>query len=288
MANASNWTNWNNNQNIGSFYGVAGTAKETVAVGVNGRIATRKNSTGVWKTQAFVGDADFRAVVYGNGQYVAVREAGLIMTSKDGFNWKSRESSTRKSLLGVFWDGHQFLAGGAQGTILSSTDGADWMSVDSGSRINLYAFSCSSTRYVAVGGNGILISGDSIVWTKPSSAPSSVPFTACTWTGAEFLACGLGLNRNPTIYTSPDGDVWTLRDTAITTSLRAATTLNGAIYIAGDSVIAKSTDGGATWADIYSSTSANNLFMGLANNGAYLIAVGLNQNVWAMPLSVTP
>ena len=80
---------------------------------------------------------------------------------------------------------------------------------------------------------------------------ASVPFTACTWTGTEFLACGLGLDKYPTIYTSPDGDVWTLRDTTIKASLRAATTINGTIYVAGDSVIEKSTDGGTTWTDTF-------------------------------------
>jgi len=89
-----------------------------------------------------------------------------------------------------------------------------------------------------------LSANDSVHWTKPTTAPSSVPFTACTWAGTEFLACGLGLDKTPTIYTSPDGNVWTLRDTTITASLRAATTINGAIYVAGDSVVAKSTDGG--------------------------------------------
>ena len=49
ITGAANWTNWNNGQSIGSFYAVAGTSKETVAVGIAGRIATRNTTTGVWK-----------------------------------------------------------------------------------------------------------------------------------------------------------------------------------------------------------------------------------------------
>ena len=233
------WTNWNNDQSIGSFYAVAGTATETVAVGIDGRIATRNNSTGVWNIQTFTGDPDFRAIVYANNQYVVVREAGLIMTSPDGLEWTNQTSPTKENLLGLFWDGHQYLAGGDKGTILSSPDGINWTSLDSGSQINFYSFSYSGTRYVAVGNDGIRISNDSVAWTTPTSAPTSIPFTACTWTGTEFLACGLGLDKNFTIYTSPDGDVWTLRDNTVMASLRAATTINGAIYIAGDSVIRK-------------------------------------------------
>lgn len=117
---ASNWTNWNNDQSLGSFYAIAGTAKETVAVGIDGRIATRDNATGVWRIQTFTGDPDFRAIVYGDNQYVVVRETGLIMTSPDGLTWTPRKSPTKEDLLGLFCDGHQYLAGGNEGTILSS------------------------------------------------------------------------------------------------------------------------------------------------------------------------
>ncbi|HUA37657.1 MAG TPA: sigma-70 family RNA polymerase sigma factor [Candidatus Sulfopaludibacter sp.] len=281
---ASKWMNWNNDQSIGSFYAVAGTATETVAVGVDGRIATRNNTTGTWNIQTFTGDPDFRAIIYADNQYVVVREAGFIMTSPDGIRWTRRTSPTRENLLGLFWDGHQYLAGGDKGTILSSPDGSDWTRHDSGSRINFCGFSYSGSRYVAVGNDGILVSNDSVTWTSPRRAPK-VPFTACTWTGSEFLACGLGLDKNPTIYTSPDGEFWTLRDTTITASLRTVVTLNGAIYVSGDSVIEKSTDGGTTWTNTFTKSKRNNLFMGLASNGDFLIAVGFNNNVWAMPVS---
>jgi hypothetical protein len=285
---SANWTKWNNGQRIGSFYAVAGTAKETVAVGIDGLIATRNNATGVWTTQTFAGDPDFRAIVYAKNQYVIVREAGSIMTSPDGLTWASRTSPTSKNLMGLFWDEHQYLAGGDGGTILSSPDGIEWTSRESGTRISFYSFSYSGTRYVAVGNDGIRISSDSVTWAAPATAPTSVPFTACTWTGTQFLACGLGLGRNPTIYSSPDGNVWTLRDTKVKASLRAATTIHGTVYIAGDSVIKKSTDGGATWTDSYTSSGGNALFMGLASNGECLIAAGFNHNVWAMPVSVAP
>jgi hypothetical protein len=308
MAGEATWTNWNNGQSIGSFYAVAGTGKETVAVGIDGLIATRNNASGTWTTQVFgssldfntvvrsimqlrmpkPNDPDFRAIVYAKHQYVVVREAGLIMTSPDGLKWTSRASHTKNSLLGLFWDGHQYLAGGDAGTILSSTDGIKWTSRNSGSPISFYSFAYSGTRYVAVGNDGILISSNAVGWTAPKTAPTRVPFTACVWTGTEFLACGLGLGKKPTIYTSPDGEDWTLRDNTITASLRAAATLNGAIYVAGDNVIMKSTDGGTTWVDTFGGSGPNSLFMGLANNGPFLIAVGFNANAWAMPLVTKP
>jgi serine/threonine protein kinase/Flp pilus assembly protein TadD/photosystem II stability/assembly factor-like uncharacterized protein len=284
------WINWNNGQPLGSFYAVAGTTNETVAVGIDGRIATRTRQTGVWTIQTFTGDPDFRAIVYANGQYVVVREKGSIMTSPDGITWTQRISSTTEDLLGLFWDGHQYLAGGNRGTILASADGITWVKRDSGSKINFYSFSYSGSRYVAVGNDGIRTSTDSIIWTAPNSrwATAEVPFTATTWTGKEFLACGLGLDQFPTIYTCPEGDSWQSRDATVTNSLRATITINGEIYVAGDSVIKKSTDGGTTWQDIFTNPNhSNNLFMGLAFNGQDLIAVGFNHNVWALPISST-
>jgi hypothetical protein len=285
---AGGWTNLNHGQEIGSFYAVAGTPTETVAVGIDGRIATCNNGTGDWTVQTFTGDPDFRAIVHGSGQYVVVREEGSIMTSPDGIKWTSRTSPTQKNLLGLFWDGHQYLAGGDRGTILASPDGISWTNRVSGSAINFYAFNFSGSRYVAVGNDGIRISSDSVTWTAPVNAPTSVPFTACTWTGTEFLACGLGLDQNATIYTSPDGNTWTLRNSTVMNSLRAAITLNGEIYIAGDSVIKKSTDGGTTWVDTYTHPRGGELFMGLWYNGKSLMAAGFNHNVWAIPVSSKP
>jgi bla regulator protein BlaR1 len=280
--NAS-WAYWNSGQELGSFYAVAATDKETVAVGIDGRIATRDNATGKWTVQTFTGDPDFRGVAHGNGQYVIVREKGSIMTSPDGLKWTAQDSPTENNLLGVFWDGQQYLAGGDRGTILSSPDGVHWTPRASGTHISIYSFARSDKGYVAVGNDGVCVSKDSVTWTEPPKAPTWVPFTACVWTGKEFLACGLGLDRNPTIYTSPDGGKWTLRDYTIKASLRAAACINGTVYVAGDSVIAKSTDGGTTWTNTFSNTGGNKLFMGLATNGGYLVAAGFNHNVWAMP-----
>ena len=274
------WQEWNNHQKIGSFFAVAGTATETVAVGIDGRIATRNNSTGVWNVQTFTGDPDFRAIIYADNQYVVVREKGSIMTSPNGIDWTKRDSPTKENLMGVFWDGRQYLAGGDKGTILSSPDGIQWTVCNSGGNVSIYCFSYSGTRYIAVGNDGVFTSDDAITWTASTNAPQ-IPFTACTWTGSEFLACGLV----PTIYTSPDGDDWTMRDDTMKASFRAAITVNGTVYVSGDSIVAKSVDGGTTWTNTFENSRGNALFMGLANDGEDLIAVGFNHNVWSLPLS---
>lgn len=286
---AGPWTNWNSQPEVRGFYAVAATTKATVAAGIHGLVATRSAATGVWQTQTLADGHDFRAVTYAHGQFVAVSERGNLLTSPDGLNWTARDSTVTNNLLGVFWDGRQYLVGGDRGTLLASPDGSNWTRRTSDTQIHLSAFSYSGTRYVAVGNDGIILSDDAITWRKPANwvEVARVPFTACTWTGSEFVACGLGLDTLPTIYVSRDGNIWTLAETSLTTSFRAALTLNGAIYLAGDNMIAQSTDGGGTWTNLFPTTRGNQLFMGLATDGRFLIAAGFSPNIWALPVPLT-
>ena len=281
------WTNWNHQQEIGPCYAVAAASDTIVAAGVHGVLATRDPASGVWRLARVADHKDFRGITYAHGQFVAVCQGGGIFTSPEGQGWTPRVSTVTNNLLGLLWDGRQYLVGGDQGTLLASPDGRTWSQRPSGTQIHLTAFGYSGTRYVAVGNDGIIVSDDARTWRKPASwvEVARVPFTACTWTGSLFLACGLGLDQLPTIYTSPDGELWTLREKTITASLRAALTVNGAIYVAGDNVLEQSTDDGTTWTNIFPSANGNQLFMGLATEGQNLIAVGFNRNVWVLPLA---
>lgn len=123
VCHSQTWTDWKNGQSIGSFFGVALSPSATVAVGIDGRISTRNKLTGAWTIQTFTGDPDFRDVLYANGQFVTVREAGGIMTSPDGLTWTSRSSGTTSDLRAVIWDGTKYVIAGQSGKILTSPDG---------------------------------------------------------------------------------------------------------------------------------------------------------------------
>lgn len=143
ICHGQTWTDWNNGQSIGSFYGVAISPTATVAVGTNqtplpgalGRISTKNHQTGEWTLLTLNDAYAFRDVMYANGQFVAIRDGGKIMTSPDGLTWTSRSSGTTSSLRTIIWDGSQYVVGGQNGTILTSPNGVTWTWRNSGSSI---------------------------------------------------------------------------------------------------------------------------------------------------------
>lgn len=288
-ASAQLWSNWGQGQTIGSFFGVASSGTTTVAVGIDGRIATRNNQTGNWTVQTFAGDPDFRAVIYAAGQFVTVRERGEIRTSVDGINWTARSSGTTNDLRAIIHDGNKFVVAGQNGTIITSSNGASWTARNSGSTTFFNSLSFSGSRYVAVGGYGIRWSLDATTWSAPASPPPSISFEASTWTGSRFIAGGLGFGSKATLYGSADGSNWALLNSQVRGNVEAAVTIGSDIYIAGDNTfVMRSQDNGQTWTNIYTNATGSEYFMALTYDAQNLIAAGFNQNVWARSLSGAP
>jgi hypothetical protein len=281
---SATWTNINNSQSIGSFFGIAGTSSETVAVGIDGRISTRNNSTGTWTIQTFTGNPDFRDVIYANGQYVTVREGGGVMTSLDGLSWTNHSSGTTNDLRALLWDGSSYFAAGQNGTILNSTDGSTWTARTSGVTTFFNSISYSGSRYVAAGGFGIRVSSDGFSWSAPTVAPPSISFEASTWTGSQFIVGGLGFGSTATLYGSVDGLTWSLLNSTIKDNVESAITVGGVTYITGaingggNGFVYSSTDG-TNWQSTYPTPNGGEFFMDITTNGTSLIAAGFNHNV---------
>ena len=302
LCQGQTWSDWTAGLNLGSFNGMAASPAVTVAVGKGsdtdypgtGRIATRNNQTGAWTVITINDNGAFQDVTHGNGIFVAVREGGKIMTSSDGLTWTSRPSPTARALLSVIWDGSQFLVACDNGSMLTSPTGVTWTLRSSGTTNQLNGLCYSGSRYVAVGNNGIRISDDSVTWTAPSNAPTSIRFETCTWTGSCFLAGGRGNGGTPTLYASDDGGSWSLRNSDIKDDIAAALTVDGVTYIAGvkygpgHGFVKKSTDNGVTWMEIYQPPEGSEYFTSLAGAGGNLVVAGYNNNVWAVEFSGIP
>ena len=107
-----------------------------LAVGEAGAILTSSDKQN-WTTQASGTSKNLQGVVWANSQYLVVGEAGTILTSPDGKNWTTQASGTSKNLKGVVWADYQFLAVGEAGTVLTSPDGKNWTTQTSGTSKNL-------------------------------------------------------------------------------------------------------------------------------------------------------
>ncbi len=147
-----------------------------VAVGDAGTILTSASGS-TWTQQKTPASNNLRGIAWNGSQFVAVGDAGTILTSPDGVTWTSQNSGTLKLLNAVTWGGNQFVAVGSAGTILTSPDGINWISQSSGNWHDLYAVTCGGGKFVAVGGQ------------DPTN---------------QFFVSG-----NSTILTSVDGAAWT-------------------------------------------------------------------------------
>lgn len=161
--------------------------------------------------------ASLRRVVWSGTQYVAVGDAGTIITSPDGKSWTQRTSGTNNGLRGIAWSGTKFVAVGAQGTILTSPEGIVWSAQNSGLSNNLSSVVWSGSQFVVTGGSSsissdapLLTSPNGISWTVETSGLNGWDLWNIVWSGSRFIVVGEA-QFNPAanvILTSLDGTTW--------------------------------------------------------------------------------
>jgi hypothetical protein len=81
-------------------------------------------------------------LTFAGGSFVAVGDAGAILTSPDGVNWTPRHSGTADDLLAITYGRGLFVAIEGPPTILTSPDVVLWTSRDAGQnwRLNAVAY----------------------------------------------------------------------------------------------------------------------------------------------------
>jgi hypothetical protein len=72
-----------------------------VLVGRNGGIAVSDDKGATWQTADQVTEATLRGVVYGGGLYLAVGDAGVVLTSSDGLTWAAETAEVSDAMLDV-------------------------------------------------------------------------------------------------------------------------------------------------------------------------------------------
>ena len=113
----------------GNFKGVVweGTRNTWVAVGSAGSVFTAVGLTTDGAFSQFSGTLQtLNAVVYGQSEFIAVGNGGVILASNDGKAWSDKVSNTNNDLNDVIFDGSRFIVVGDSGTIGISTDKNFW------------------------------------------------------------------------------------------------------------------------------------------------------------------
>jgi len=217
-----------------------------------------------------------RAVTYGNNQYVAVGNGGIILTSSDGSTWTTRTSGTNAFLTGVTYGNNQYVAVGNGGIILTSPNGVNWTTTRaSGTLQTLKGVTYGNNLFVAVGtqytdyyglGGLILTSPDGTTWsTRLAALSNENDYRAVTYGYNKFL-----IAASMTIQGSSNGVNWSTLHTN-NNSLSSIHYGNNQ-YVATGAVgtILTSSDNGITWTSRGSDTSYT-LYGGIYGNNKYVV-----------------
>ena len=241
----------------------SGTGAGTILTWTSGN-APRLENSGV---SIELNNVTFGGDVNGGGLFVAVGEAGTIVTSPDGITWAGQYSNTPLSLYGVTYGNNQFIAVGGNslaggGVIVQGTpDGTAWTVEDvSGSLdTNLTGVTYANGQFVAVGNNKVMTSTDGTNWSSLSSAPSgitgpTVDLYNIVYGNNLFVTVGTYNESTSTqeiaydglIATSPDAVNWSILP--YTSNYLSGITYGGGQFVAvgREGSILTSTDG-TTW-----------------------------------------
>ncbi len=237
---------------------------------MNYQLSTTQNPAGT--------NNGLQAVAYGNGLFVAVGKKASIQTSTDGKTWQLRYEDALKSLSDIAYGGGQFVAIGLGGLVLRSTNGLAWAPGSSGSATNYKSITFANGQFVAVGSNTIGTSPDGITWTTHTLAPNNYFLTSVAYGNGTYVAVGIGVGVNSSVFRSADGITWTAAP-SLAGNVFDITFGNGQFVIGGQVGLIgiKTSPDGLSWTDrepdvsgvVKSLTHGNGLFVAVGNNAAF-------------------
>lgn len=155
-ASFSGFTAYGNYGSTNQIQDMAYGGGKFVSVEPAGIIKVSTNNGLTWSAKTSGTSLAFTRVGYGNGNYVAVGETGLICTSPDAETWTIRSSGTTEVLQGVTYADGRWVVVGMNGKILVSTDLVNWGTrtvTDLPSGVNFFGVAYGNGRYVIVGGS---------------------------------------------------------------------------------------------------------------------------------------
>jgi hypothetical protein len=287
-----------------SFYDVTYGNSNFVAVGFdlntpNEAVAFTSADGLRWSKGNLAGTDWPYSIEFGTDGFVAVGDAGRVVTSKDGQDWVERSNGIRKELYGGVYGQGRFVVVGEGGTIMSSTTGTDWALIDSPVTDSLGDVAFGGGTWVAIGGQGTVVTSlDGKAW-KAQSLGVAVSLRAITYGPGMFVivgSVGSSSEVGGAIWSSPDGVVWERRQISqFTFPGYPIYTFRDVVYAreqqafvaVGYGSVATSFDG-ISWQEIDRITTGDSITYG---DGLMVIADGIIKtavagNHW-MPVSVS-
>ncbi|MDD9268630.1 cadherin-like beta sandwich domain-containing protein [Paenibacillus sp. GCM10023248] len=232
---------------------------------------------------------DLVNVYYGNGLFVAVGNAGTILTSSDGITWDKKTLSGGDDLSAVVYSEGKWVIGGANGVIYTSTDPtivSSWQlaETDGVSSIIWNITVGGNGTLVAVAENGeILYSTDGgEIWHNDFT--NAFGFYGVHYGTAKGKSRYVAVGQTAEIQTSDDGvGGWEWRDAGAGVNLYSITSGNDLFVAVGDTTLLTSPDGidwsSLTWpteaptGNLYSVAYAGNKFIAVGENGTVLTSL---------------
>ena len=252
MATTSYWVRLSNAQGI-TDSDAAMVTVDTAAAGA------------VWTLVTPIVNTHLRAVIWGGTQFVAVGDAGVILTSPDGILWEGRTSGTTERLESVAWNGSMLVAVGSGGAILSSPDGGAWTLRPSGFTAFLRHVTWNGSAFLAVADGALRSSPDGVAWQSLSNNAGGL--LTIRW--LEGTLCGTG---DINLSTSVDAITWTPRLTMVGSGFMDVAS-NGSqwVVVSSDGKVRRSTNRGLDWSAAQIVTGSG-LLAAVSDGSGYVVA----------------
>ncbi len=144
--------------------------------------------SGQWTAQDSGTTATLRGVAWNGLEFVAVGDAGTILTSPDGVKWTAQKSPVKEELDAVGLFRETWVAVGGNGTILTSQNGTEWLAQNSRTKAPLRSVAANKELIIAAGtGSSIRVSDDGRNWRAPVvDLPAALDFKMVVGTGTGF------------------------------------------------------------------------------------------------------
>lgn len=225
---------------------------EWLGVGTYGTIVQSTNGIR-WQKVDSLGESEsragpeFKSIAWTGSRWIVVGEEGAIYSSSDGKAWTAQTRGGGGWISSIAWTGKQFVVLGD--SIGRSFDAGHWTFSARPKGMEATHLTWTGTQLVAVG-NGMYSSDDGIKWTRRAASSKALYFVK--WTGNQLVAVG----AKGTIFTSPDGQKWSRRESGTRLDLNSVTWTGSELVAvggngAGEGCVILASPDGVTWTTRY-------------------------------------